>query len=593
MCFQNITFFFVDFVRPYYYIMDMAHIHKKMKKGRPYYYIRETARVDGKPKVVNQVYLGSLEKIMKMATEGGGLPNKIQVQEFGALWLANLVEQEVGLAELINKIIPPEKKETGPSVGEYFLYAIYNRMIESCSKRALPSWYKNTAIQSIRPVKVDSLNSQMFWKKWDRVSEEQIQQIAKDFLGSVADIEKSSSDCFMFDTTNYYTFMSGHTQSELAQRGKNKEGRHWLRQIGVALLVSRDKRLPLYYKEYEGNRHDSKVFLQVVQDVFAAMKGVDSNKGNLTVVFDKGMNAEDNIAALDSEKHINFITTYSTYYSEDLIHVGLDQFKPVDTEKNAQLIKNDRPDDQLVAWKTKGEYWGRPRTVVVTYNPLTATKQRYNFEKKLLRLQDELFNFQSKVNRQAVHWRNKSVVIKRYKDLCSELHISSDLYTVEVTDIGKSLRMNFRKNHYRIGRYIDRFGKNIIITDIKDWTTDEIVKASLDRWMVEDGFRQSKDDDLVTMMPIRHWTDSKIRCHIFTCVAALTLLRIIEIRLRRAGLHITAKSAMKQMHHLHSCLTWLPGKRKAVRILEEPNDRQADILKAFGWKGAGGVLQEI
>ena len=126
-----------------------------------------------------------------------------------------------------------------------------------------------------------------------------------------------------------------------------------------------------------------------------------------------------------------------------------------------------------------------------------------------------------------------------------------------------------------------------------DWTTDEIVKASLDRWTVEDGFRQSKDDNLVPMLPIRHWTDSKIRCHIFTCVAALALLRIIEIRLRRAGLTITAKSAMQQMHHLHSCLTWLPGKRKAVRILEEPDGTQADILRAFGWKVTSGVLQEI
>ena len=231
--------------------------------------------------------------------------------------------------------------------------------------------------------------------------------------------------------------------------------------------------------------------------------------------------------------------------------------------------------------------------MVVTYNPLTATKQPYNFEKKLLRLQDQLFEFQSKVNRQAAHWRNKSAIIKRYKDLCTELHIPADLYHVEVTDHGNKLRMNFRKNHYRIKRYIDRFGKNIIITDISDWTTDEIVKASLDRWMVEDSFRQSKDDDLVAMMPIRHWTDSKIRCHIFTCVAALALLRIIEIRLRRAGLNITAKSAMQQMHHLHSCLTWLPGKRKATRILEEPDDTQAEVLKAFGWKIISGVLQEI
>ena len=48
----------------------MAHIHKKMKKGRPYYYVREIARVDGKPKVINQVYLGSPERMLEMAQGG-------------------------------------------------------------------------------------------------------------------------------------------------------------------------------------------------------------------------------------------------------------------------------------------------------------------------------------------------------------------------------------------------------------------------------------------------------------------------------------------------------------------------------------------
>jgi hypothetical protein len=122
----------------------MAHLHKKMKKGRPYYYIREMARVDGKPKVVNQIYLGSVERILGMAAgERGGL-NKIQVQEFGALWLANMVENEVGLVEMINSLVPKVDQETGPSVGEYFFYAAFNRMIDACSKRAMPEWYKAT-----------------------------------------------------------------------------------------------------------------------------------------------------------------------------------------------------------------------------------------------------------------------------------------------------------------------------------------------------------------------------------------------------------------------------------------------------------------
>lgn len=571
----------------------MAHLHKKMKKGRPYYYIREIARVDGKPKVINQVYIGTPERILELTKDKGSMPDKIQAQEFGALWLANLIEKEIDIAGLIDAIVPQEKDEKTPSVGEYFLYAIYNRMIAACSKRAMPGWYRQTAIQHIRPVRVDDLNSQMFWQKWNTVEEHQLQKISDNFLRIIAELEPSSSDCFMFDTTNYYTFMASDTMSELAQRGKNKEGRNWLRQVGLALLVSRDKRIPLYYKEYEGNRHDSKVFLQIIDELFSAMQEASSKCSTLTVVFDKGMNSEDNVAAIDSRPNVNFITTYSPHYSEHLLHVAPDRFKPVDTPINRKLSKNDKDDDRLTAWRTDGEYWGKDRTVIVTYNPLTATKQRYGFEKKMLRLQDALFEYQAKVNSHAPHWRKKSVALKRYKERCTELHIPSDLYKVELSDMGGKLRMNFRKNHYRISRYIDRFGKNIIITDIKEWTTDEIVQASIDRWAVEDGFRQTKDEGHIALRPIRHWTDSKIRCHMFTCIAALALLRIIELKLRRAGLDISAKTAMHHMHRLHSCLIWLPKKRKAKRMLEEPDDMQKKIIRAFDWKVSGGVLQEI
>ena len=584
--------FLLAYVRPYWYVLDMAHIHKKMKKGRPYYYVREIARVDGKPKVINQVYLGSPDRILEMAQGGNKMPRKIQAQSFGALWLANLVEKEINLAGLIDGVVA-QKKDDAPSVGEYFLYAVYNRMIQACSKRAMPGWYKPTAIQHIRPVQIDELNSQMYWFKWDQVGKQQLEKITKNFLQRISELEPSSSDCFMFDTTNYYTFMASDTESELSQRGKSKEGRNWLRQVGIALLVSRDKRIPLYYREYEGNRHDSKVFLQVMEDMFMAMRKSAGADTSLTVVFDKGMNSEENIGAIDAREDINFITTYSPYFAEHLIHVNLDKFTVVDTNKNRKLTREGKEDDRLLAWRTQGEYWGRERTVVVTYNPLTATKQRYGFEKKMLHLQETLFEFQSKVNRHAPHWRKKSVVLKRYKDICSDLHIPSDLYKVELYRYESRLRMNFRKNHYRIGRYIDRFGKNILITDITAWTTDEIVQASLDRWAVEDGFRLTKDEAQIALRPLRHWTDSKIRCHIFTCIAAMALLRIIELRLRKAGVDMTAKAAMRHMNSLHSCLLWLPGKRKAVRMLEDPDEEQADIMRAFGWRIAGGVLQEI
>src|SRR5208283_5233438 len=179
----------------------------------------------------------------------------------------------VGLASLIDSVIPRGRKERGPTVGEYFLYAVFNRMVDACSKRALSEWYEHTAIQSIRPADIEELDSQHYWEKWDRVGEKDIAQIASLFFKTIAGIEAPANGCFLFDTTNYYTYMASKTESELAARGKNKEGKDWLRQVGVALLVSRDSQLPLFYREYEGNRHDSKVFLRLVTEVVSAMRG--------------------------------------------------------------------------------------------------------------------------------------------------------------------------------------------------------------------------------------------------------------------------------------------------------------------------------
>ncbi|MDR1243325.1 MAG: IS1634 family transposase, partial [Deltaproteobacteria bacterium] len=548
-------------------------------------------RVDGKPKVVNQIYLGSVERILGMAAKENGGLSKIQVQEFGALWLANMIEREVGLVEIIDSFIPKGDMETGPSVGEYFLYAAFNHMIDACSKRGMPEWYKTTAIQHIRPVDIDALDFGRFWKKWNRVDEEAIRLIAQRLLNRVSELEASSSDCFLFDTTNYYTYMASDTDSELAMRGKNKEGRDWLRQIGLALLVTRDTRLPIFYREYDGTRHDSKLFARILDEVLTVMRAHCQEE--VTVVFDKGMNAEENISTIDAMEKAHFITSYSTYLAEDLIHAPRERFALVDTPKNKKLAEQDRDDDRLVAWRTAGEYWGRERTVVITYNPLTATKQRFAFERRFLKLQAALYEIRTKVRTAAAGWRKQEKIIERYKATCEGLHLPNDLYELRFTHENGRLNMGFNKNYYQIGRHIDRFGKNILIADRSDWSTDEIVRASLDRSIVEQSFRQTKDDDLVAMLPIRHFTDSKIRCHILSCIVALSYLRIIELRLHRISLDISAATAMDSMRKLHSRLCWSADKKKPVRILEEPTTDQALILKAFGYEVVGGVLQKI
>jgi hypothetical protein len=172
----------------------MAHLHKKVKQGKTYYYIREMARVSGKPKVVNQIYLGSVERIMDMALGQQRTDlSKIQVQEFGSLFLAHYVEKFIDLVQIVDSVIPPKPKEKGPTLGEYFLYAAFNRMIEPRSKLGLPKWYKNLAVHQVRPVDVAALTSQRYWAKWERVDAESIKEISRIFFCKINEIEPQTS----------------------------------------------------------------------------------------------------------------------------------------------------------------------------------------------------------------------------------------------------------------------------------------------------------------------------------------------------------------------------------------------------------------
>ena len=577
----------------------MVHLHKKMKKGRPYYYLREIQRVEGKPKVVSQSYLGSVDTMAARLREAerARRPLRLQSRSFGAVFILNELEKELDTIGLIDGLVPRAPRERGPTVGEYFFYAWVNRLVAPKSKRALSDWYRQTAIQEIRPVDLEALSSQRYWEKWDRVDAEAVEAIGRAFFARVWQRQPLPPECLLFDTTNYYSFMASQTESALFERGRNKAGKHHLRQVGLALLVDRETHLPLYSRSYAGNVHDARLFRGIVDEVFGVMCGFNRTKQRLTVVFDKGMNSEELFSYLDDHTRIHFITTYSTYFAEELAGTDLKHFAPLDLEKNRRLAASGRGEDRMQAYRTRLPLWGQERTVVVTYNPRTARKQGYTLDRKLDRLREILLEFRSKYRQALPQWRDADLVGERYLRACENLHIGSQYYEIDFSGGRRAPEMRFRKNHYQVSKTKALLGKNIIVTDNHDWPTEEIVQLSLDRYAIEQQFRASKSYQSVRVNPFFHWTDGKIRCHLLTCVIALTVFRLLEIKVnrgRRPSERISGPEILEELSHLDSVWLWYPGRRAPERVLETPTKTQAEVLQAFGWEVAeGGVLQEV
>jgi transposase len=61
-----------------------------------------------------------------------------------------------------------------------------------------------------------------------------------------------------------------------------------------------------------------------MDEMFGVVCALHETKKRLTVIIDKGMNSDGNYAYIDDHSQMHFVTTYSTYFAEELAATALD-----------------------------------------------------------------------------------------------------------------------------------------------------------------------------------------------------------------------------------------------------------------------------
>ena len=121
------------------------------------------------------------------------------------------------------------------TVGITLLLAAMGRVCTPTSKRSWWSWAQTTSCGYLLRVSLSKLGSQHFWDLMDALPENSIESIERDLLRNVMVSYSLETDTLFYDTTNFYTFIdSANDRCDIAQRGKNKQKRGDLRQVGLA-----------------------------------------------------------------------------------------------------------------------------------------------------------------------------------------------------------------------------------------------------------------------------------------------------------------------------------------------------------------------
>jgi len=501
---------------------NMATLQKRRSRGHVYWSIVESRRINGKPRPVILAYLGRAEDLLKRLTEG--IPQKVKSYSHGAVAALLDLAEELQVVEIINRHLAESSKKLrdGFTVGGSLLLSALGRACQPTSKM---NWYegfaKHTSLSHLLRMSLVKLDSQHFWDQMEAVPVSVLPLIEEDLVSRVIEIEKVQLDTLFCDMSNFFTYIaSTNKHCSLPQRGKNKQKRMDLRQLGLLLLVTRRDHLPLLHKIYQGNLQDRTIFKEYFQQMVQRFKALSGSLEQITLVFDQGNNARTTLRDVDGQIH--FVGAISPCHHKEIIE-----------KANPAMHRISISDKEIDCYRTRTQIWDLDLTVVVYISEKLLQGQIRGIQQNIKKLFSALDTLKEKIRlpvRQGPK-RTQQALEKRIRALIASHDLEDLIYwnLQELAEHAFDLTFGIDENRFKTLQE-NWLGRRILITNRHDWPEEEIISAYWGQAQVEYAFKTMKNPFHLALRPQFHWTDQKIEVHGFICLLAFLLSMVLYKR---------------------------------------------------------------
>lgn len=444
---------------------------------------REDLDIEAIKRLVNSLcrFLDPEDEI-NAKTTGGDL-KFIKARPCGGAYLLSQLWKRLNIDKRL-EVVLKDRSFTAP-IKQALFAMVANRALAPSSKLAIEQW----AAEDVFLGSEEDLQVQHFYRAMDFLLEH-TEDIQKEVFWSTASLLNLTVDLIFFDTTNTYFEIDEPGPSELKAYGKSKDKRDDLPLVTIGLAVTREG-VPVKCWILPGSQHDAKTVDRIQKDLNAW------NIGRVVWVMDRGMAGDENRRILQRAggQYILGEKLRGVHLNEAaLSHPG--RFK---------VVKDNLHVKEVFA----GQGTGR-RRYVIAYNPEQAEVDRINREKTLDRLRCEL------------EVLNKSKRRKSSKAQCNVLLNKSMGRYVKELKSGK-----LKIDNAKVKREEKLDGKYLLSTSDQHLSAEDIALGYKQLMEVERAFRTLKGS--LSLRPIYHSKDDRIRSHVLLCWLALLLIRIAEI----------------------------------------------------------------
>ena len=310
-----------------------------------------------------------------------------------------------------------------------------------------------------------------------------------------------------YDVTNYY--FETDEQNDFLRKGVSKEHRpNPIVQMG---LFMDNNAIPITYELFAGNTNDCLTY----RPNFGKIKK-QFNLGRVISVADKGMTTGDNIwYTINTPAHDGYVFSMSIRGAE-------------------KSMKKYVLDDDGYVWLGK-EYKRKsrkyPRTIQVTST--SGKKIKKQVDEKQIVFWSEKYAKRAKAEREATLAKARDLAANpgsytRATSYGAAKYIKKVDYDKDTGEIlTASSILDIDEDLIREEEALD--GYYMLLTSEMDTPDDKIIDMYRGLWRIEESFKITKSE--LEARPVYVWPREHIEAHFLTCFVALTISRILEMKL--------------------------------------------------------------
>jgi transposase len=338
--------------------------------------------------------------------------------------------------------------------------------------------------------------------------------------GQIAKKYGRDTSVVYFDVTNFYFEID--EQDDLRKCGVCKEHRpNPIVQMGLAL----DKDgVPIRYKMFPGNKHDSETFKGVIGDICK-----DYGAGRIIAVGDMGVITSNNIWYLIGAKPHKPRHGYVFSYS---VRKAAKKFKEYVLDEEGYVNADGEPFTEMGDYKVKSRCMAREITITVIRGGKETDVKKIVQEKQVV-FWGRNYAEKAKAERDAMLEKALRFIKDPSKYKRHTGHGSAKYINGIDKDTGEVDPENILTIDWGLVEEEAKYdGYYAIVTSELNMPTDEVIEMYRGLWEIEETFRVAKGD--LEARPFFVSRADRIDAHLLICFIALVIIRILQRKTGRA-----------------------------------------------------------